>query len=392
MRNWIFRNEFNDLKEKLDNVRKEIKDSEFNIFSISSAIAHRENYHSDIIGLLLDPLGLHESGDIYFKLFLNFLIDSYNANIDRNNYSNVEIRLESPTYSMDLKGRIDILVRDVKSKHCIIIENKINNAGDMRYQLEKYYLNETKSGYAVDAIIYLPLNEEKKAPLTGKDAIDELIINIPAFSNKSSDLYTGWIIPCYKANANKSADSFIYEYSKLLKHLSKMGLYRNIEDEFYDIISEKDGLNRVQSIIELANGLNEYRADIFMEKLNENYAPFKKCAKYRKNYWLFWDYSDCDIEYKLDVEFVDNGAKLDIWNPHKWFELKEDDANDKKEAVRDIVRNKLKKINLFDDFKEYGYGNGMYRVFKLEEGHGIKDLDNEVLVYIQTLLKKLKAE
>jgi len=384
MRKSIYRPEFENLKGKLDEVKKEIEKSSFNIFSISSTNSHKENYHSDILALLLDPSEKHEAGEIYLNLFLDFLINSYKVSIDKNNYCDVEIKKENPTDSMDLRGRIDILIRDTKSKHCIIIENKINNAGDTQNQLEKYFVNETKLGYTVDSIVYLPLNQNKKAPLTNNDSINRLIVNIPAFSNKRDDLYYGWISACYKANANNSATSFIYEYSKLLKHLSKMGLDRDIKDEFYEIISEKEGLDRVQSIFELADGLNEYRADIFMEKINDDYTPFRKIYRWKKNYWLFENYQDENLIYKLDVEFLSDEVRIDFWNSN-YKELILTD-NEKKE----LIKSKLKAINYFDDFKEGGYGNGMYKVFTLQENQGIKDLDCEVLTYIQNFFKQLK--
>lgn len=386
MREFIYRPEFDNLKGKLEQVKKEIEKSSFNIFSISSVNSHKENYHSDIIALLLDPLEKHKAGDTYLDLFLDFMINSYGVDINKNNYCNVEIRIENPTDSMDLKGRIDILIRDTKSKHCIIIENKINNAGDTQNQLEKYYINETKLGYTVDSIVYLPLNQNKKAPFTDDNAINRLIVNLPAFSNKANDLYNGWILPCYKSNVNNSATSFIYEYSKLLKHLSQMGLDRNIKDEFYEIISEQGGWDRVESIVELTNGLNEYRADIFMEKLNGKYEPFKKIYRWKRNYWLFENYQDENLIYKLDVEFLSDKVRIDFWNSnYKELMLTE---NEKKE----LVRSKLKAINYFEDFTEEGYGNGMYKFFTLQENQGIKDLDSEVLAYIQNFLKELKSK
>lgn len=380
MREFIYRPEFENLKDRLEKVKREIEKSSFNIFSISSVNSHKENYHSDILALLLDPSEKHEGRETYLNLFLDFLANSYKISLDKKNYCNVEIKKENPTDSMDLKGRIDILIRDAKSKHCIIIENKINNAGDTQNQLEKYYVNETKSGYTVDSIVYLPLNQNKKAPLTNNEVINRLIVNVPAFANKADDLYNGWILPCYKVNVNESATSFIYEYSKLLKHLSQMGLDRDLKDEFYQIISEREGLNRVQSIVELNDGLNEYRADIFMEKLNGNYEPFKKIYRWRPHYWLFENYFDDGIKYKLDVQFLPNEVRIDFWNP---------DCN---ADESDVIKNKLQQLGILNDFFEFGFGNGMYKIFTLQENQVIKDLDKEVLVYIQCFLKELKSK
>src|SRR5690554_5172955 len=215
LKDFIFRSEFDNLKQRLDEIQNEIGKSSFNIFSVSTNNSHRENFHSDILALLLNPTGKHEAKNTYLYLFFDFLVNKYGISINKEYYKNVEVKIEEPTDSLDLKGRIDILVADKKSCHCIIIENKMNNAGDTIMQLEKYYTHIVNQSYIVDAIVYLPLNESKKAPFTDNSNINSLIFNVPAFSNKVNDLYHGWLLPCYKMGVNESANSFIFEYTKL---------------------------------------------------------------------------------------------------------------------------------------------------------------------------------
>lgn len=95
----------------------------FNVFMVVSDLYYRENFHSDIIRLFLDTNGKHGEGAIFLDLLIDILNKDYHKHISKFNYRNSEARREY--------GRIDILVRSVDSKHCIIIENKINNACDM---------------------------------------------------------------------------------------------------------------------------------------------------------------------------------------------------------------------------------------------------------------------
>ena len=74
---------------------------EFNIFSLSTYGNQLENFHSDIIGELLNPHGLHKEGNKLLQLFLGYLCER-GADINISEFNNVRVLRE--------KGRIDIAI------------------------------------------------------------------------------------------------------------------------------------------------------------------------------------------------------------------------------------------------------------------------------------------
>src|SRR6266404_4347993 len=103
------------------NLKKREVDLGFNLFAIISELYYRENFHSDVLQAIIDPKGKHREKDAFLHLFLEF-IRSHGAAINSSDYSNAQVIRE--------KDRIDLLIKDEDSKKAIIIENKINNAGD----------------------------------------------------------------------------------------------------------------------------------------------------------------------------------------------------------------------------------------------------------------------
>ncbi len=368
IREFINQKKFIDIERQLSDITNHLDNNGFNLFTISTYTSHLENFHSDVIKLLLTPEGRHKSLYTYLDLFIHF-INTNGGDVKQENYRNSIVSRET--------GKIDVWIRDNDSKKCIIIENKINNAGDQKDQLERYYNYAIGSGYHVDCIIYLTLNENKKAPLTSNTDINDLILNISAFSNSSNDLYNGWILPCYETSKNnEDCASFIYQYGKLLKHLSKMGLGREIKDDFYEIVSQNSGLEKAKAITELINGLEQYRADVFMESIGKDYLPFKKIYRYKPWHWLFENFIENNVLYKLDVHFDYGNARIDFWNPD--------------EQDRDIITQKLAYVGLLEDFKEYGFGNGMYKEFSISINKSLKDVDEELAEYVKSLFRKLR--
>ena len=135
-------------------VKIEKTDIGFNIFTLCSDKYYRENFHSDIIKAFLDPTEKHNEGNKYLHIFIDLLNCVNNQNhIKKSDFENASVERE--------KQHIDILVADETSKKAIIIENKINNAGDQHRQLPRYY-DKLKGDYDVVAIIYLTLNNSKK--------------------------------------------------------------------------------------------------------------------------------------------------------------------------------------------------------------------------------------
>lgn len=362
---------FKDIDERLQEIKNEIALNSFNLFTLSSYNSYLENFHSDIIAMLLNPSERHNQSNFFLNSFLEFLI-SLNIKVNKNDYKISEVTRE--------KGNIDIWIKDSFSKKSIIIENKINDATDQKNQLKKYYEYAKKSGFNVDAIIYLTLNGNKNAPITDIPELNSKVVNISAFTNSSDDLVNGWLAKSYDNLQEEDSRSFIFQYSKLIKHLSQIGMDKQIKDDFYSVIKDGDGFQKVKAITELTNGLEEYRADLFMSKINNDYQPFRKTYRWRPHHWLFERFNDNNVVFKLDVYFNSDGsARIDFWNPHQPEEIQKLSTS-----------TKLKSIGLFKEFEFGGFGGGMFKSFTIDEYKNIENLDNELYRFVKLLFKKLR--
>ena len=374
IRNFITHQKFENIDKEIERIEREKQNNGFNLFTISSYNSYLENFHSDVIALLLSPKERHLQKEKFFKLFLSFLIEKYGAIIDENNYQNYEVLRE--------KGRIDIWIKDKISKRCIIIENKINDAIDMPNQIERYYDYASEKGYLVDNIVYLTLNGKKNAPKVGKKEIDDKIIDIVAFAQDEKNLSNGWLFNCYiEAKERKDDDSstFIYQYIKLIKHMSLIVMDNELKKDFYEVVSDEQNRKKARILVTLLNELETYRMDLFMEKIGKDYAPFTKIYRYRPYHQLFEGYEDKEIVYKLDVHFYKDKSCLDFWCPN----IEEDECTQH-------ISNKLSKMQLLEEFTLGGFGGGMYKWFTIEDYNNIKEIDEAVYTFVHNFFVKLR--
>ncbi|SFN58183.1 PD-(D/E)XK nuclease superfamily protein [Flavobacterium succinicans] len=369
---FIDQKEFENVNKRLQNIRNEIQLNSFNLFTISSYNSYLENFHSDVIAILLNPNERHNQKNSFLNLFLDYLIE-FGVKINKDDYAFCEITRE--------QGRIDIWIKDNTSKKSIIIENKINNAGDQENQLENYYNYAKNSGFEIDSIVYLTLNGNKNAPLTDVAELNEKIQNMSAFKNNITDLSNGWLKKCYENSENEDNRSFIFQYLKLIKHLSQVGMDRQIKEDFYSVINKEDGFLKTKAIAELVAGLEEYRADLFAAKIGNDYLPFRKTYRWRPNHWLYENFNENGVNFKLDVYFNNDGsARIDFWNP-----------NQPEETQKTNTSTKLKSIGLFEKFEFGGFGGGMCKIFNLESFENIEALDNEIYNSVRELFEKLRT-
>lgn len=128
----IFLKELYLLKKKYDDISD--AQERFNIFSV----LHKENderrLHSRFISALLSPCGSHGQKNLFLNAFLR------KTSKDTICFENAEVFPKEDDKSEN--SHIDILIIDKRSKHAVIIENKIY-AGDSNNpdggQLERYY-------------------------------------------------------------------------------------------------------------------------------------------------------------------------------------------------------------------------------------------------------------
>ena len=374
IRNFILHQKFENIDKEIERIERERQNNGFNLFTISSYNSYLENFHSDVIALLLNPKERHLQKEKFFKLFLSFLIEKYGATIDENNYQNYEVLRE--------KGRIDIWIKDETSKRCIIIENKINDAIDMPNQIERYYAYASEKGYLVDSIVYLTLKGKKNAPKVGKEEIDGKVIDIITFSQDERNLCHGWLSNCYREAKMKNDDdssTFIYQYIKLIKHLSLIVMDNELKKDFYEVVSDEQNRKKAQILVSLLNELEPYRMDLFMEKIGKDYAPFTKIYRYRPYHQLFEGYEEGGIIYKLDVHFYKNKSCLDFWCP-----------NIEEDKCTQFISDRLSMIQLLEEFTIGGFGGGMFKWFTIEDYHNIKEIDEAVYTFVHNFFIKLR--
>lgn len=144
----IYLDSLKQLSENYQLAKKDVSDIGFNVFTLMSDFYYRENFHSDIIAAFLNPFGEHKQGNLYLNLFVTML------GLNSKDYEFSEVKRE--------EHRIDILIRNEKSKKAIIIENKMNNAIDMDQQIPRYYREMASKDYDIEKIVYIPLDISKK--------------------------------------------------------------------------------------------------------------------------------------------------------------------------------------------------------------------------------------
>ena len=374
IKDFVSHKKFENIDKGIEKIERERQNNGFNLFTISSYNTYLENFHSDVIALLLSSKERHLQQERFFKLFLSFLREKYGAIIDENNYQNYQVLRE--------KGKIDIWIKDEISKRCIIIENKINDAIDMPNQIERYYDYVSEKGYLVDGIIYLTLKGNKNAPKVGRKEIDDKIIDIVAFVQDKKNLCNGWLFNCYiEAKERKDDDSstFIYQYIKLIKHLSLVVMNNELKKDFYEVVSNEQNREKARVLVTLLNELETYRMDLFMEKIGKDYAPFTKIYRYKPYHQLFEGYEEKGIVYKLDVHFYKDKSCLDFWCPN----IEDDECTQH-------ISDKLLKMQLLEEFTLGGFGGGMYKWFTIEDYHNIREIDEAVYIFVHNFFVKLR--
>jgi PD-(D/E)XK nuclease superfamily len=241
----------------------------FNLFSLISDKYQHENLHSEIIAALLDRKSSHNENDKFLIEFLK-LINRIKPLIQLSDFENTIVTRERG-------GRIDVLIKDETSKKAIIIENKINNAADTQRQLPKYLENTERSGYEVVAIVYLPLDSNKKPEQQTwtKEEIQKIkpkFIHLPTSNGSDKDFLNGWLKPCDSIAKNIDAFCVIKQYITLISNLSIKNMDNIMMDSFYRIVLEN--YETVMETSKLLPRLPQHLAKRVEEHYKSAPAPF----------------------------------------------------------------------------------------------------------------------
>lgn len=258
---------------KLSEIRNEYnigRNIGFNIFTSISDTYYKENFHSDVLKLILDP-GTDIIGDPRFIREFLKILNTINSNVDTAVSFSEQVKVERE------EGRIDLLIQD--KTYAIIIENKINDAVDQPDQLARYFRYVSKDkNLQVLAIVYLPLTLEKKPPLEYskeyaecRDDIRKKLVCLPAINGMSKTDYAhGFLDRCAELSTDQTAKVYINQYSQLVKHLGGQAMMTETEKQIIrEIYSSEESLNVVKDIVEIWPKRNELLLLVIYDKLRE---------------------------------------------------------------------------------------------------------------------------
>ena len=193
----------------------------FNAFALVSDTYYRENFHSDIIRAILDPHSGHGEGALFLQKFVDFISTEARttgkaklADMLRN------LAVDDSAEVTREEGRVDVKIK--ASGWTIIVENKINGAGDMDRQIPRYYDQCHDAGENVVAVVYITATVKGAPCLEDEDVGKVLPILVPVigFSETKSiqNMAEDWIGPCALAARGFHAKAILEQYGELLRH------------------------------------------------------------------------------------------------------------------------------------------------------------------------------
>jgi hypothetical protein len=371
------------IKELLNRLAPIIKESEekqrkrmetgFNLFYLISDYYYRETFHSDIIAALLSPKEKHGEGNLYLDLFLDMI------EVDKAPYKNAEVYKEYGTNDGALGGRIDIFIKG-EGNHCVVVENKLNNAGDTYKQLVKYcnYLEKEYTLEGIDKFVYLPLNPYKTPDKSDwsdeeRKIIDDKLIIIPAYQDGRKNLIDNWLEIAEKETKTENEDArfIIKQYKTVLRNLT---IDIMTLESFYNEMIKGDNLETALSVRDMLNGLPEYMAKRIVDKYSSNYKPFEKVFLFSTSSQkaaVLHEAIVKNIPISIDIYCNEHGYTIVFFNRQ---------GNIHEEVFADL-KNSLKSLNSFEKRpnanNQYELRLGFYE-------------ENKVLSFVEGLLKELR--
>lgn len=348
------------IKELLNRLAPIIKESEekqekrmetgFNLFYLISDHYYRETFHSDIIAALLSPKEKHGGGNLYLNLFLDMI------GVDKSNYQDAKVHKEYGTNDGTLGGRIDIFIEG-GNKHCVVVENKLNNAGDTYKQLPKYYHYLDNNKYNIDKFVYLPLNPYKtpdKSDWSDKERknIDDILCIIPAYQEGGSNLIDNWLKIAEKKTENEDARFIIKQYVTVLRNLTNSIMNAKSLKSFYNEMIEGDNLKTALSVRDMLNDLPEYMAKRIVDEFSSNYEPFEKVFLFStssKKAAVLHEAKKNDISFSVDIYCNELGYEIVFFN--RQGNIPEEDFANLKNSLKDALNGFEKRPNVNNQYE-----------------------------------------
>lgn len=259
-------------------------------FSLFKSVAdqyRKENFHSDILKIILDPNTIQIGNRKHLELFIKTI--GLKLTLSENDCVTVERE----------EKRIDILIKidNPKYKKAIIIENKINDACDQDNQLARYYEMLTNEGYTVLKIPYITLyggkipnyskwdNKYKESAKLIFEGNYPLFFDLPVKKQNNSILsFLNDCIKIYQAknqkNDNTLALVFLEQYKLLLEEIAEATVVSPKEVDIIKKLFEDDKKAELQALLE-SWGNRGYCAFEYMK--NKILSPITLNTKYGCN-------------------------------------------------------------------------------------------------------------
>ena len=364
------------IKEREEKQEKRMETG-FNLFYLISDHYYRETFHSDIIAALLSPKENHGGGNLYLNLFLDMI------GVDKSNYQDAEVHKEYGTNDGTLGGRIDIFIEG-ENNHCVVVENKLNDAGDTYRQLPKYYQYLKKKKYIIDKFVYLPLNPYKtpdKSDWSDEERknIDDKLIIIPAYQEGRKNLIDNWLEIAEEETKTKNEDAkvIIKQYRTVLHNLTIDIMSTTTLDSFYCELLKDDNLETVLSIRKMLDELPNYLASRLQEKYGAKCYPFSHIWIWANKDAVFEGAVVNGIYFKIDI--LCNELGYDVWfnNPSQDFVPEQEFAS----LVKSL--NSLADFEIAKDAK-----NRVIKHFAFTDEKGLCTFIDAVLLELTSLIKK----
>ena len=279
----------------LENYLNESK--KFNIFKVLK-LQDMEIRHSNFLAWLLNPNENHGLGRLFFD---EFCVAAKITNL----FEDFEIERE--------EENIDILVKDNKNKHYILIENKY---GTKEHSNQLYRYSEyVKNTYSVDDNsinkIYLDIDEEKYVcskgytPITYENEIlpilERLVSKMANNSPEQQAVYQYIAVLREKYTLRGELKNICLElqksgnYSKYKELVDKMTNHRRFEvmDTIKNILSEKYFIPKQRNVYRVKFSIDEnsYNKGLYYELDNTNTANDSEIK--------FFKYSDNELKTVL---------------------------------------------------------------------------------------------
>lgn len=164
----------------------------------------------------------------------------------------------------------------------------------------------TNEGYAIDAIIYLPLDKSKNPSKIGwseedKEHIRSLYCKLPAYSlDGKANLVDSWILPCTTNTNNIYCIATLKQYADLVKQLNTNNMNSVILEKFYSSLTENTkNVESAKAVSEMLLELPTYMADRLVE-IFKDYNSHFRVWKWKPNFCGFIFHIN-ESEYKIDI-------------------------------------------------------------------------------------------